>query len=85
MTKPYVRLTRSNLNPLGTCYQAVRILDTFAEQAIKTGNSELAFAVVEKFVDLATRLSEPDEEVYDEENAGDLAEAPFKIGFGVHK
>jgi hypothetical protein len=75
----YIRLSKSNFTPSDTCYQAVRILDTVAEQAIRTGDTDLMFRVAEKFVDLASRLS-PGEE-YDEGEAEEPAK--HKLGFHV--
>jgi len=76
----YIRLSKNNFTPSATCYQAVRILDTVAEQAIRTGDTDLMFQVAEKFVDLASRLSPGEEEEYDEEEA----EEPIKHKLGFH-
>lgn len=79
----YVRLTKTKFTPSDTCYQAVRILDTAAEIAINTGNTELMFQVADKFVDLASRLSPGEEEEYNEEEEESEAEEP-PARFGFH-
>ncbi len=81
-TKRYIRLTKSNFTPAGTAFQAVRILDHFAEQAIRTGDSELAFQVADKMMDLASRLSPGEEEEYNEEEEESDTPKPI-FGFGL--
>ncbi len=80
----YVRLTKSNFTPAGTAFQAVRILDHFAEQAIRTGDAVLAFEVADKMMDLASRLSPGEEEEYNEEDDESETEQPMSFGFGIH-